>query len=117
MPKQARRRSKNWRTDSMKLQSLKTLLFGAAFALAMTAPALADDGDDSKSAEKTAQDKDTQDKDQADAKAKDAELEKQLEAARARLEAAAREVAELSGQLSGPLMARTMHPPRAMIGI
>ncbi|HEY4644934.1 MAG TPA: PDZ domain-containing protein [Steroidobacteraceae bacterium] len=60
---------------------------------------------------------------QAVAKEKDqAELEAKLEAARARLEAAAREVAELSGELTGPVMhdfvmAYGAHDRRAMLGI
>ncbi len=50
------------------------------------------------------------------------ELEAQLEAARAKLEAAAREVAELSGELTGPVMedfliARHGFGKRAMLGI
>ncbi len=51
-----------------------------------------------------------------------AELEARLEAARAKLEAAAREVAELSGELTGPIMedfliARHGFGRRAMLGI
>ncbi|HKE45503.1 MAG TPA: PDZ domain-containing protein [Steroidobacteraceae bacterium] len=52
-----------------------------------------------------------------------ADIEAQLAAARTRLEAAAREVAELSGQLTGPIMQDFMiagaagMPQRAMLGI
>jgi membrane-associated protease RseP (regulator of RpoE activity) len=52
-----------------------------------------------------------------------ADIETQLDDARARLEAAAREVAELSGQLTGPIMQDYMiagiagMPSRAMLGI
>src|SRR5262245_25359932 len=61
---------------------------------------------------------DEKDKSQAD-------IEAQLADARARLEAAAREVAELSGQLTGPIMQDYMitgtaaagMPSRAMLGI
>jgi len=98
----------------MKLQSLKVLLMGAALAFATTTPALAaDDAAEPKAQDQTAD----KDKSDVDTKVKEADIEKRLEAARERLEAAAREVAELSGELSGPLMARTMHPPRAMIGV
>ena len=51
------------------------------------------------------------------------DIEAQLADARARLEAAAREVAELSGQLTGPIMQDYMiagvagMPSRAMLGI
>jgi len=50
----------------------------------------------------------------------DAEIEAKLEAARERLEAAAREVAELSGELTGPVMHDFMirrHEPRAVLGV
>jgi predicted metalloprotease with PDZ domain len=54
-------------------------------------------------------------------KGQDPNLEAQLDAARARLEQAAREVAELSSQLGGPIVQRfsTFHGPfgRAIIGV
>lgn len=58
----------------------------------------------------------------SDSDAKSKELEAQLDAARARLEEAAHEVAELSSELGRPLIDRMMSfhgegPPRAVIGV
>lgn len=58
----------------------------------------------------------------ADIDAQTKDLDAQLEDARARLEEAAHEVAELSSQMSGPLVDHMMsiyedHPPRAVLGV
>jgi S1-C subfamily serine protease len=58
----------------------------------------------------------------ADIDAKTKDLDAQLADARARLEEAAHEVAEISSQMSGPLMDHMMsiyedHPPRAVLGV